>query len=253
MGFNLAFKGLTRFFCSSIFHAVCIVCFPWIQLVCHNFELVAVAALLLGGWNTSYIAKRLHWKKLCSLCHFAYFTSVPVCVLLIQILYYKANFCGDVLLYCIEYEIILFLSHYVFIMSDVSNKSSRSEGDIYSMSCTFFVWQFLEKSSCLSFVLSSTFIEFCHSAWSHQLLALNAHVPHQGSLSEIYDIKSACIVISLVLPCWWMLYHLVWWAQLLMGAVPSGIVYLLGHSSKSLLYTTHPYEPEVITHHLFVA
>jgi len=59
------------------------------------------------------------------------------------------------------------------------------------------------------FVLSSTFIEFCHSAWSHQLLVVNAQVPHQGSLGEVYDIKSACIASSLVLPCWRMLYHLV--------------------------------------------
>lgn len=144
---------LTRCFCSSVFHAICIVCPPWIQLMCHYFELVGVAALILGGWNTSCIAKRLHWKK-SSLCHFACFTAVPVCVLLIHILYYKGNCSTDVLLYCIEYKIILFLSHYyVFIISDVSNKSFASEGDIYSLSCAFWVWHFF-----LTFILFERFV-----------------------------------------------------------------------------------------------
>lgn len=51
------------------------------------------------------------------LCYFAYLIAVSVHLLLIQILYYEANCSTDVILYCIEYEFIFFLSHYIGYLS----------------------------------------------------------------------------------------------------------------------------------------
>jgi len=226
---------------------------PLNQLVCHNFELVAAAALMLGGWDTSCIAKRLHWKKWCSLCHFACFTAVPVYVLLIQILYYKANYNTDVLLYCIEYLIIFFLSHYVLTMSVVSNKSSRSEGDIYSTSCTFFiclffflihsVWALCKVVPLLSFVIAHRVTNF--SLWMPRF--------HTSAVSvRWYQISLYCQFLGFTL---------------LADAVSSGTVsptadgcFTILYSESfgpqyqvSLLYPTHQYEPKMITHHLFIA